>query len=128
MEKNTNMTLEKGPTFLVCNDRITDVGYTTYKRNKDGTWQLVETTLLKGEGDRIVFESPAGCYEYKLDYLMFSGDTMDLSHQGVSSGNDLHKCNDKPEFEKAEQRDSSTTEPHKFFGTPQAFRHKLQGQ
>ena len=94
---------EAVPTFLCAGERIVDVAYTTWRGSPDGlSWTLSERSdrvRVDEDVDRIVFETPVGCFETPL--RLGPGDTLMFSPDGRSDGY-MTRCTAPKHFESAE--------------------------
>jgi len=94
---------ETVPTFLCAGERIVDVAYTTWRGSPDGlSWTLSERSdrvRVDEAVDRIVFETPVGCFETPL--RLGPGDTLTFQSRGRPTA-DLARCRAPKRFESAE--------------------------
>ncbi len=82
------------PTFLVNGDTIVDIGYTTWVENGPGRWGLsTEQSAIEvtGTSNRVIFETPVGCFQASPTMVLLSGDTITFSGGEGDSGT-LEPC------------------------------------
>ena len=89
---------EQVPTFLVAgDDHIVDVLFTTWDETSPGEWNLAEDTGrmdVSEDADRIVFETPVGCYE--MPFRLSAGGT--VRFETGPKDHPMYECKRPPHF------------------------------
>ncbi len=77
---------EKCLTFFVLGEKIQEVYYTTWESEDNESWSLAGTEVLdvKHNADRLVVETPVGCFEFTIQPVQ-PGETITLESKGPSS-------------------------------------------